>query len=125
MFAVRGGALLAPKSLPGFEYEPAKGSSILRQLLRARVIASREAGREEDTTGLMETGKQSGIELAGYRCGAALVAGLEAAVPEERGRRRIRQGELEGAGLWLRSEPGDNPAQSRDLATIVAAEIAA
>lgn len=126
VLAVRGGALVFPNRLPGWVYEPAKGQTILRQLVRARTIAAREAGRTEDSASLIAKGKEHGLELAGYRCGAALIAGLESAVPQDEGQRTLRQSELEsGAGLWLRSEPGDAPEQSAALARIVAEEIAA
>lgn len=129
VLAVRGGALVFPAALPGWVLEPVKGASILRQLLRARVLAAREAGLTADSADLLETGRVRGLELAGYRLGAALVAGLDAAVPEDamsedRGQRVIRQSELGTGALWLRSEPGEDPAQSAALAAIIAAEIA-
>jgi hypothetical protein len=125
VLAVRGGALVFPTSLPGWVLEPVKGASILRQLLRARVLSAREAGLKEDSAELLETGRNNGLELAGYRLGAALVAGLDAAVPQDEGQRVIRQSELGAGALWLRSEPGEDPAQSAALARIIAAEIAA
>lgn len=125
VLAIRGGALVFPNRLPGLVYEPVKGQSILRQLVRARILAAREAGRQEDSESLVSEGKERGLELAGYRCGAALIAGLESAVPEDEGQRVVRQAELPGAGLWLRSEPSDSPGQSEALARIVAAEIGA
>ncbi len=125
VLALRGGVLVFPADLPGWVLEPVKGASILRQLLRARVLGAREAGRTEDSAELLETGRNHGLELAGYPLGAALVAGLDAAVPEHEGQRTIRQSELGGGALWLRSEPGEDPAQSAALARIIAAEIAA
>jgi hypothetical protein len=125
VLAARGGALVFPTSLPGWLLEPVKGASILRQLLRARVLTAREAGLEENSADLLESGRNHGLELAGYRLGAALVAGLDAAVPEDEGQRVIRQSELGAGALWLRSEPGEDPAQSAALAGIIAAEIAA
>lgn len=126
VLGVRGGALVFPSALPGWVLEPVKGASILRQLLRARVLTAREAGLEENSADLLESGRNQGLELAGYRLGAALVAGLDAALPEDEGQRGIRQSELGGGGaLWLRSEPGEDPVQSAALAGIIAAEIAA
>ncbi|MDE2561641.1 MAG: hypothetical protein KGL48_05270 [Sphingomonadales bacterium] len=125
VLAIRGGALVPPDRLPGVVYEPLKGQSILRQLIRARILASREAGRQEEGKGLVAEGKEHGLELAGYRCGALLIAGLESAVAQDEGRRVVCQAELPGAGLWLRSEPGESPGQSEALAKIIAAEIGA
>ncbi len=122
--AVRGGALVYPAALPGWVYEPAKGSALLRQLVRARIIAAREQGIDEDSAGLIAQGRKSGLELAGYHCGPALIAELEAALPVA-GPREIRQGELEGGALWLRSEPDESPQQADALAHIIAQEIAA
>lgn len=125
VLALRGGALVLPASLPGWVLEPVKGASILRQLLRARVLSAREAGLAEDSAALLEQGRDEGLELAGYKLGAALVADLDAAVPEAERQRIIRQSELGAGALWLRSEPGEDPAQSAALARIIAAEIAA
>ena len=130
VLAVRGGALVFPTMLPGWVLEPVKGASILRQLLRARVLGAREAGLAEDSGQLLELGRNHGLDLAGYRLGAALVAGLDAAVPQDEGQRVIRQSDLGGGlagggALWLRSEPGEDPAQSAALARIIAGDIAA
>lgn len=122
VLAVRGGALVFPTNLPGWVLEPLKGSSILRQLLRARVLAAKEAGREESSADLLEQGRNHGLELAGYHLSAALVAGLDAAVPQDEGQVVLRQAALGGSALWLRSEPGEDPAQSASLARIIAAE---
>ena len=125
VLAVRGGALVFPRALPGWLYEPAKGASLLRQLLRARIIAAREQGIAEDSAGLLEQGRKNGLDLAGYRFGAALIIELEEAAPPATGQREIRQSELEGGALWLRSEPDDSPQQADALAQIIAREITA
>ena len=122
VLAVRGGALVAPSQLPGWALEPAKGAGLLRQLLRARAIAAREAGREEKIEDLLTAGRISGLDLAGYRCGAALIEGLETAAPAPH-LAPIALSEIGGAALWLRSEPGDDAAQSAALATRLAAGI--
>lgn len=122
VLAVRGGALVFPVSLPGWVLEPPKGATVLRQLLRARVLAAKEAGRAESSADLLEQGREQGLDLSGYRLSAALVAGLDAALPEDEGQRVIRQSELGTGALWLRSEPSEDPAQSAALARIIAAE---
>ena len=124
VLAVRGGALIFPTMLPGWVLEPTKGASILRQLVRARTIAAREAGRHEDSAMLMEQGRSQGLELAGWRFGASLIAGLENAVAQIEGQRIISQGEMGGGGLWLRAEPAAAPEQSAALARLIVADIA-
>lgn len=125
VLAVRGGALVFPSALPGWVLEPVKGAAILRRMIRARVIAAREAGLTEDAAAILEQGRTKGIELAGYRCGPSLIAGLEAALPSSEGHRTIALSELGGAAVWSRSEPGEDAGQSRELARIVAADVAA
>jgi len=125
VLAVRGGTLVFPTTLPGWVYEPAKGPTILRQLLRARTIAAREAGRHEDSASLLEIGRTEGLELAGYRCGASLIAGLQDALPQIEGQRLIAQAELGGGGLWLRAEPAAAPDQSAALARLIMADLGA
>jgi hypothetical protein len=125
VLAVRGGALIFPNALPGWVLEPVMGASILRQMVRARVLAAREAGRHEDSATLLDTSRTEGLLLAGYDLGPALIAGLESARPLDEGQREIRQGDLGGAALWLRAEPGDDPAQASRLAAIVAGGITA
>ncbi len=125
VLTVRGGVLVMPQSLPGIVYEPAKGPNILRLLLRARTIAAREAGRTEDIATLLEQGRTEGLELAGYRFGASLIAGLEDALPQIESQRIITQGQLGGSGLWLRAEPAAAPEQSANLARLITAEMPA
>ena len=122
VLAVRGGALVAPANLPGWALEPAKGAGLLRQLLRARVMGSREAGREEKVEDLLAQGRVEGLDLAGYRFGAELIAGLETAHPAPH-LVPITLSEIGGAALWLRSEPGEDAAQSAALARKLAKEI--
>jgi hypothetical protein len=120
VLAIRVGALLAPEALTGWRYAPAAGSAQLRSLLRARVLASREASRDEDREGLLAEGRQSGLELAGYRLGPQMIADLaEAALPDAGKLRDIAQGDLGGGALWLRAEPDHDPKQADALAAIV------
>lgn len=126
VLAIRGGALLLPPSLPGFAYAPLKGRQILRAMLRARTIAAREAGREEKADALLETGREEGLELAGWRLGAAMIRELEDAEPAiGPDIRVIEHAEIEGAPLWLRAEPSADAAQANALAAILRAELTA
>lgn len=124
LLTVRAGALLAPNGLPGWRYAPIDGPGALRALLRARTVASREAGTAETIDSLAELGRAEGIELAGYRLGPAMFRGLDAAeLPDAGMLREIDQGTVGGGGLWLRAEPGFDEAQADALAAIVAMEL--
>jgi hypothetical protein len=120
VLAIRGGALCAPAELPILRYVPVTGAALLRGLLRARIIASKEAGLVEERDALLELGRAEGLEVAGYRLGPQLLKDLEAAEPSGGAAlANIAQGELGGAGLWLRAEPAHDPAQADALAAIV------
>lgn len=123
VLALRGGALVATH-LPGWALGPVTGAALLRQLLRARVLAAREAGREESQENLIAKGLADGLELAGYWLGATLIAELQDAVPAGQ-LGTIVQSDLGGAGLWLRAEPGESPEQSAALARRIATELGA
>jgi hypothetical protein len=125
LLAIRGGGLLLPERLPGWHYGAVKGASILRQMLRARILSAREAGREEDADGLLDRGLREGIELGGYGLGAQLIGELQDALPPERaGLVRIEQELLGGSPLWLRAEPDEDRAQADALAAVIAVGMA-
>ena len=124
VLTLRGGALLAPDALPGSRFEPIGGVQVLRPMLRARTVAAREEGRAETMDGLLEQGRSGGIELAGYRLGAAMVEQLAAAeLPEASAQTTLTLDELGGAALWLRSEPGEDAALSAALAARIVADL--
>ena len=126
IFAIRGGPLVAPVSLPGWRYAPVTGAAVLRQLLRARILASREAGREESQEGLMADGERNGLELSGYRLSADFLRAFPSLQPPVAlGVSEIAQDMLGGPGLWLRAEPDEDRAQADALAAIVALGIRA
>ncbi len=126
VLAIRGGSLVVPRSLPGWRYAPTGGATILRQMLRMRILSSREAGREETQGGLLELGHAEGLDLAGYQLSPAMIADLQAAMPpEETEQTIIGQDMLGGSALWLRAEPGEAPAQADALAAIVTVGIMA
>jgi hypothetical protein len=121
VLGIRGGAMLLPGGLAGWRYAPVKAASILRQMLRARIVAAREAGIAETQEGLLESARRDGIELVGYRLRAEFIAGFEtlAAISHE-DTRDIEQDALGGAGLWLRAEPDEDRMQADALAAILA-----
>jgi hypothetical protein len=125
VLALRGGCLFSPYSLPAIHYAPIKASAILRQMLRARMLAAREAGREETREGLMEQALAHGIELAGYRLGAEFVRQFEPMQPRAQdGITHVAQETVGGSGLWLRAEPGESRVQADALAAAVAVVLA-
>jgi hypothetical protein len=126
VLTLRGGALVAPFRLPVLRYAPATGSSILRAMVRARMISSKEAGIEENREALLELGRHQGLELAGYRLGPRMIRELETAEPADGAAlTNIAQGDLGGAGLWLRAEPDHDPSQADAFAALVVAELLA
>lgn len=115
VLALRGGGLVAPPGLPGWHYGVVKGASLLRTLIRARVLSSRETGHEESGEGLLIEAQEHGIELAGYRLGPAMVQQVQAAKPAGT-LAGIEQELLGGSPLWLRAEPDADAAQADALA---------
>lgn len=123
ILTIRGGALIAPDTLPGWQYAPVTGAKILRAMVRAQTISAREAGREISSEQLMEQGRQSGLSLAGWTIGADMLRELENAVPVATPAQKvIEQKDLGGAGLWLRAEPDEDEARSLALAEIATSD---
>lgn len=119
VLAIRGGALIAPDGLPGWAYASIGGGKLLRGMLRARMIASREAGTSERTEALQATAREQGIELSGWTLGAAMFRALETAEPTGR-LGEIGQDLVGGSGLWRRAEPDEDPEQADALAALIA-----
>ena len=126
VLALRGGGLILPERLGGWHYAPVKGASLLKTMLRARVLAAREAGREELIDTLMEHGLAMGLELAGYSLSGEMLRQMGELVSGKRPGISVIEHELVGGPmLWLRAEPGDDAAQADALAAVVAVGIAA
>jgi hypothetical protein len=119
---IRGGALVLPE-LPGWRYAPVKGANLLRQMLRARIVVSKEAGLAETQESLLGIGSREGLDLVGYRLGPDLLAQLQTAEPAAAA--DIPQDLVGGAGLWLRAEPGEDRTQADALAAVLAIGIKA
>jgi hypothetical protein len=126
VLTIRGGAMLAPQSLPGWRYAPIGGATILRHMLRMRILSSREAGIEETQQGLLAIGRSDGLHLGGYRLSPAMITALEAIEPpSETSQSIIGQDLLGGSPLWLRAEPDEDREQADALAAILAIGIRA
>ncbi|MEO5707244.1 MAG: hypothetical protein ABIT10_11415 [Alteraurantiacibacter sp.] len=119
VLAIRASVAIAPKT-PGWAYAPVAGKSVLRSLLRVRVMASREAVRAETSEDLLAAGRSEGLALAGYRLGSALVADLADHADTASPLGEIAQAALGGPGLWLRAEPDHDAAQAKALAALIA-----
>lgn len=121
VLGIRGGSLLMPTDRPGWRYAPVNGASAMRQMLRGRIFASREAGTAETQEGLLAEGLEQGLELAGYRLGADFLREFQSLTPPISANVvEIDQDMLGGSGLWLRAEPGEDRAQADALAAIIA-----
>ena len=126
VLAIRGGGLVLPGKLGGWHYAPVKGASLLRTMLRARILSAREAGREETVDQLTEQGLQLGIELAGYSLSGEMLRQLGQLIPGKQPGITALEHELIGGGaLWLRAEPDEDAEQADALAAIVAVALAA
>ena len=119
VLTIRSGALLAPDGLPGWMYAPIGGAKLLRGMLRARTIASREAAKTERIEDLQALARENGIELGGWALGAEMFSALEAAQPHSP-LTEIAQDLVGGHGLWRRAEPDEDPEQADALAGIIA-----
>lgn len=115
---IRGGCLLTPGRLPRLHYAPVKAAAILRQMLRARVLSSREAGTEETRDTLAATALTEGITLSGYSLAADFYRQFEVLIPAAT-TGVISQDDVGGSGLWLRAEPDESPEQADALAALV------
>lgn len=124
VLAIRAGANIAP-DLPGWAYAPLAGKSALRALLRAAVIAAKEAGQADSSEVMLARGQSEGLVLAGYRFGADMIAGLATAELPTNGLAAIAQADLGGPGLWLRAEPEHDAGQAAALAQIIATGLGA
>lgn len=122
VLGIRGGCLFTPAALPCWHYAPADAASLLRRMMRARILASREAGREEFREDLATMAGSEGIELAGYPLAADFYRDFEPMLPHE-GATAIPQEEIGGAGLWLRAEPAEDSEQADALAAVIAEAI--
>ena len=121
VLAIRGGALFAPAHLPGWRYAPVSGPSQLRQMLRARILADREAGLDETQDSLLARGRDGGLMLAGYPLSADFIDEFNNCIIDTTSpQTTIGQDMIGGGGLWLRAEPGENRAQADALAAIIA-----
>ena len=116
--SIRGGVLIdGGIALPHWRLAPAKGASILKTMLRARMAADKEAGRASSMETLLADAQKGPLELAGYLLSPDMLFSLEhsEAAPMEAAR-EAALAEIGGSALWLRAEPGDDAAMSASIA---------
>ncbi len=124
VLAVRSGALLAPTNLPGWVFAPQSGAQLVRKMVRAQLVANQEAGQSRTRDEIHAEARERGIRLAGHSIGAELFVELEAApAPSSENLTEISVEEVAGAGLWARSEPGENSEQADDLAERILSDL--
>ena len=120
VLGVRSGCLVAPGDLPGWAYEPVKPRSVLSRLARAEQISAHEANETVTANELIARGCENGVTLAGWSLGADLVKELAAnELASSPHHLPITQEEVGGRPLWLRAEPGFDPAQANAVAAII------
>ena len=121
--AIRGGALLPAGDRPRLHFAPTPGARLLRDLLRARLAADREAGVAA-TMAELEARVRGGTErLAGFDLSPTLTGPL-ADIEPVGGARTVRlesdgapaDASVPGTPLWRRAEPGRDDALARALA---------
>jgi len=127
----RGGALAVNKieNANHWIFSPVKGATILRTMMRTRVAADRESGRNTSLADLIGQADVAPIELAGNILGSKLFMQLNAAdIPDMPNQRIVRlesdskPGDIHipGSALWLRAEPDDDRAMSSAIAHDIA-----
>lgn len=120
VLAIRSGALLAPENAAGFLYAPQSGAKLLRGMIRAQSLSSRESGTPQSSEDLLASGRTTGVCLGGWDIGSEMFRELEAAEPPStQSYAEISQSQLDGGGLWLRAEPGEDEHQSAQLAKLI------
>lgn len=133
----RGGALIdhGPAALPHWRCAPARGANLLKTMLRTRIAADKEAGVATSSSDLLEQAAIGPVELAGNLFGPAMIASLSEAQAADlpdltalalaSGNSTPAPGEITGSPLWLRAEPGEDPAFAKAIADGITAWVTA
>ena len=122
---IRASTILVLDDRPGWQYAPVGGRQVLRGMLRAAALASRETGEPVDADALREQGLREGATLAGFPLGPGMIGELAGDSPANERLVRIEHETLGGKPLWLRAEPDEDPEQADALAAFVAMGIGA
>jgi len=127
----RGGALAVTEieNANHWIFCPVKGATILRTMMRTKVAADRESGRNTNLADLAAQAEVAPIELAGNIIGSELFMQLNAAdIPDMPNQRIVRLESdskpsdihIPGSALWLRAEPDDDRTMSSAIAHDIA-----
>lgn len=123
----RGGCLIdnIAEAKSNWRMSPAKGKSLLRSMMRARIASDKEAGIVTKMTDLNTIAASSPIELAGNILGSEMVTQLQDVILETSTKMRTARLEsdsqsadvkLSGSPLWLRAEPDADLELSKSIA---------
>ena len=123
MASIRGGALIddAAAASGWWRLAPVSGATLLRTMLRARIASDRERGITSNADALMSAAQRSPLLLAGNLLSPNMIAQLQAAEPAEpEPLCTVMLGDgpqnVAGTALWLRAEPGEDPAMASAMA---------
>ena len=116
--SIRGGCLIDDAAnLPVWRLAPVKGASLLKSMLRTRIVADKEAGVSTTADQLMTSARSAPLDLAGVLLRQEMLAELDMALPfMTTGIHEVTLADIKGTPLWLRAEPGDDPAMSAAIA---------
>ena len=118
IFSVRGGCLIDDAAgLPVMRLSPAKGASILKNMIRTKIAGDKEAGVISNAESLSAALADGPVELAGHAIGAEMWHSLESAIVEElHDSYDIHPVTGKSWALWLRAEPQYDPEIAQALA---------
>lgn len=116
--SVRGGTLIDDRAdKPIMRLAPVKGASVLKTMLRGRLVADKEAGTSSTIESLMAQAATGSLELSGYILSNAMLQSLEDFVPSPSCQcQEITLPEINGSPLWLRAEPQEDAGMSAAFA---------
>lgn len=119
--SIRGGCLIDDAAnLPLWRLAPAKGASLLKSMLRTRIVADKEAGISTTVEQLLTASQSAPLDLAGVLLRQEMLAELDMALTSTTtGIHEVALADINGTPLWLRAEPGDDPAMSAAIAADV------
>lgn len=122
------GGVLAVAGLPSAShwiFNPVKGATLLRTMLRTKVASDKESGFSTSLAELTSRAEAGPLELAGNIVGSDLFKQLNSTgIPALAKQRIVRldsdnkpcDGQIQGSALWLRAEPDEDPAMSASIA---------
>jgi hypothetical protein len=117
--SIRGGALLVTGDpLPQWQLAPVQGSSLLKTMLRTRIVSDKEGGLNSTLDGLLADAQHGPLNLSGYRLSAGMLASLDSAIPASAAFEAALS-DVAGKPLWLRAEPQEDA----EMSTALAAEL--